>query len=215
MGRSESAFVVSFVAMSMACTSTTQPLGDETAGSANLAGFANGGDIGGGGAAAGADATGAGGTPQPTAGAGGTAADLCSLDDFVARLVAARAASSAPSGCAAAFSLPLSGSARQTTADFVANTLGKPRESLQLSTLPQGTVSSANNFDLFVGSAGGNLLEIVHPFSVELQRCVAQLEITNWTATIDGVTMPTVPCLAGTSTPYVVGVCIFSQETCP
>ena len=241
------------LALSVACESVTQPLGDDIGGAGGQGSAGAGGAVvsgggasaatgggasaatggasvatggasvatGGAGASAGANATNAGGSGGKiaTSAAGDGGNGPCDLTTFIDAVVAARAASSAPSGCAAPFSLPITGSAQQTTGQFVATVLELSRASLSMSTEHCGDATSAacsSTFDLAVGAAGGNLMAIVHPFSVELESCALGVQQSWWSPTTNGVSGPAVACLAGTSSEQVLGICIFeSPTTCP
>lgn len=236
-------FALAGAAACLACTSLTLPLGDlanpteqatagQTAGGtmglfAGAAAIVVGGDRGAerSGGASGLPAippAEAGAAPQTSmagdspGGAPQFTPEPCDPSAFVTRLVLAREMSSAPSGCAAPFSLQTTGSAQQTLGEFIGDTLMVSQVSLQSQTHscgPPDTAPCANTFDLAVGSAGGNLLDIVHPFSVELERCALGVAEIDWSPFVNGSTGATIFCLAGTEGDRLVGVCIFGSRT--
>ncbi len=176
----------------------------------------------------GASSVGAGGAPNGASGGNaGAERAICDPDLFVAAVTAARAASNAPSACIAPFSSPLEAPVRQATADFVRSVWNVPAASLQVGTKPCVTGEAvtggavgpcANIFDKWVGqTAGGNLFDIVHPYSLHLEGCATDLELTDVGSTENGITLAsTVFCLSGHSAGgRVVGMCLIPQTTCP
>ncbi len=171
----------------------------------------------------GASSVGAGGAP-PDASGGNASAEpgICDPDLFVAGVRAARAASNAPSSCIAPFSPPLAAPVREATSGFLRSVLNVPAASLRAGTQPCGAATGgavapcANIFDKWVGQAvGGNLNDILRPYSLHLEGCATDLELTDWQSTVNGITWGSIFCLSGHSAAgRVVGMCLLPQATC-
>jgi hypothetical protein len=226
LGLASAVSLIAFTQVTLGCGETKRGGGDG-------GGNARGGAADGGGMSAGAQAVGgaSGSRSDGTSGRGdgGSAGDGVAgagavsgfAADFLPRAQAALKAAAPAWTCATTLPLvPVED--REAVHDavraFIAAAVDVAPADISMTTQEcstPSTISCADTFAHDTAKSGGSIYDTARPLALELEAKTADVEVSIWVATKDGITLPGIAVMTGISDGVLVGMAVFnSPEVC-